>query len=105
RKQHLPNYAVFDEERWFVADDEALVVDVPVTGGGDAVRVGITICEDAWVEHGPVPQAAGRGAQVVVNLSASPWRLDRSRDREHVVSDRAREGGVWVALCNQACGQ
>jgi NAD+ synthase (glutamine-hydrolysing) len=104
RKQHLPNYAVFDEERWFVADDEALVIEVPVAGG-EPVPVGITICEDAWVEHGPVVQAAGRGAQVVVNLSASPWRLGRAVDRAAIVSDRAREAGVWLALCNQACGQ
>ena len=106
RKQHLPNYAVFDEERWFTADDEALVVDVPTNGGeGDPVRVGITICEDAWVEHGPVVQAAGRDATVVVNLSASPWRTGRSADRERIVSDRASEANVWFALCNQACGQ
>jgi NAD+ synthase (glutamine-hydrolysing) len=104
RKQHLPNYAVFDEERWFVADDEALVLELP-TADGAAVPVGITICEDAWVEHGPVVQAAGLGAQVVVNLSASPWRLDRSSDRERIVRERARESGVWFALCNQACGQ
>ncbi|MCW2923210.1 MAG: synthetase [Thermoleophilia bacterium] len=104
RKQHLPNYAVFDEHRWFVSDDEALVVEVPVAEG-EPVAVGVTICEDAWVERGPVVQAAGRGAQVVVNLSASPWRLDRTRDRERIVSDRAREAGVWFALCNQACGQ
>ncbi len=104
RKQHLPNYAVFDEERWFTADDEALVVDVPVAGS-EPVRVGVTICEDAWVEHGPVVQAAGQGASVVVNLSASPWRVARARDREQVVSDRAREANVWFALVNQACGQ
>ena len=104
RKQHLPNYAVFDEQRWFEPGFDPLVVDVPV-GGGATLPVGITICEDAWVEGGPVVQAVGRGAEVVVNLSASPWRLGRSRDRERVVVDRAREGGVWFALCNQVSGQ
>ena len=104
RKQHLPNYAVFDEERWFTADDEALVVEVPVASG-EPIQVGITICEDAWVERGPVVQAAGQGATVVVNLSASPWRIGRAHDREQVVSDRARESNVWFALVNQVCGQ
>ena len=104
RKQHLPNYAVFDEERWFEPGTEPLVVDV-AGADGSTTAVGITICEDAWVEHGPVPQAARAGARVVINLSASPWRLDRARDRERIVQDRAREAGVWFALCNQACGQ
>ncbi|MCW2928639.1 MAG: synthase [Thermoleophilia bacterium] len=104
RKQHLPNYAVFDEHRWFTSDDEALVLDVPTSAGGTG-RVGITICEDAWVTHGPVVQAAGQGASIVVNLSASPWRIGRAVDREAIVAERARESGVWFALCNQVCGQ
>jgi NAD+ synthase (glutamine-hydrolysing) len=104
RKQHLPNYAVFDEHRWFIADDAALVVQVP-TRDGATVPVGVTICEDAWVEHGPVVQAAAEGAVVVVNLSASPWRIGRARDRAEIVSGRAREANVWFALVNQVGGQ
>jgi NAD+ synthase (glutamine-hydrolysing) len=104
RKQLLPNYAVFDEHRWFTPGAAPLVVDVPVAGGR-VVPVGVTICEDAWVADGPVPQAAHAGAQVVVNLSASPWRIDRARDREQMAHERAREASVWFALCNQASGQ
>lgn len=104
RKRHLPNYAVFDEHRWFTPGSDALVVEVPVASG-DPVPVGITICEDAWVTGGPVVAAAGHGARVVVNLSASPWRIGRGADREQVVRDRAVEAGVWVALANQVSGQ
>jgi NAD+ synthase (glutamine-hydrolysing) len=104
RKRHLPNYAVFDEHRWFTPGSEPLVVDLPVAAGAP-VPLGITICEDAWVTGGPVTVAAERGARVVVNLSASPWRIGRGADREQVVRDRALESGVWVALANQACGQ
>ena len=103
-KQLLPNYAVFDEHRWFEPGTEPLVVDVPVDGG-EPVPVGITICEDAWVDGGPVVAATGHGARVVVNLSASPWRIGRAADREQVVRDRATESGAWVALCNQVAGQ
>lgn len=104
RKQLLPNYGVFDEHRWFTPGAAPLVVDVPVAGG-DPVAVGVTICEDAWVEGGPVTLAARAGAMVVVNLSASPWRIGRAADREQVVRERARESEVWFALCNQVGGQ
>jgi NAD+ synthase (glutamine-hydrolysing) len=104
RKQLLPNYAVFDEHRWFTPGTEDVVVPIRC-GDGSVVPVGITICEDAWVEDGPVVRAAGAGAEVVVNLSASPWRIRRADDREHVVRERARESRTWFALCNQACGQ
>ncbi|MCB0879687.1 MAG: NAD+ synthase, partial [Thermoleophilia bacterium] len=104
RKQLLPNYAVFDEHRWFAPGTEPLVVHVATTTG-DSVPVGVTICEDAWVHDGPVVQAAKSGARVVVNLSASPWRIGRALDREQVVRDRATEADVWVALCNQVAGQ
>jgi NAD+ synthase (glutamine-hydrolysing) len=106
RKQHLPNYAVFDEHRWFTAGDGSCVVDVPVRDGdGSSVPVGITICEDAWVEDGPVVRAADAGARLVVNLSASPWRMRREGDRERVVAARAAEAGCPVALCNLVGGQ
>jgi NAD+ synthase (glutamine-hydrolysing) len=103
-KQLLPNYAVFDEHRWFAAGTQPLVVEVPVPGGRP-VAVAITICEDGWVADGPAMQAAAAGAEVVVNLSASPWRVGRATDREAVVVDRARETGCWIALCNQVGGQ
>ena len=106
RKQHLPNYGVFDEHRWFDAGSEALVLAVPRrSGGGADVRVGVTICEDVWVPDGPIMVEAGMGVDVVVNLSASPWRLRRGQERAELVAQRAREAGTWLALCNQVGGQ
>ncbi|MCZ4496616.1 MAG: synthase, partial [Thermoleophilia bacterium] len=98
-KQLLPNYAVFDEERWFEPGSAPCLITV------DDVRVGITICEDAWVADGPVVQAAASGADIVINLSASPWRTSRAVDRVAIVRERARESNVWFALCNQVGGQ
>jgi len=104
RKQLLPNYGVFDEHRWFASDDEPLVVEVPCADGVGR-RVGVTICEDAWVAGGPVEQVARLGVDAVVNLSASPWRMGRSIDRAGVVRARARENATWLLLCNQVGGQ
>lgn len=95
-KRALPNYAVFDEHRWFTPGDAELVVQVP-TSTGD-VSVGITICEDAWAL---VPT---RG-DVVVNLSASPWRMARRADRDGAVAAHARLTGAFTLLCNQVGGQ
>lgn len=104
RKQHLPNYEVFDEERWFDAGSDPLVVDV-ADAAGRMHPVGVTICEDGWIEHGPVRQSVDAGARIVVNISASPWRVGRGSVREQVVVDRARETSTWMLLCNQVGGQ
>jgi NAD+ synthase (glutamine-hydrolysing) len=99
RKRHLPNYGVFDERRWFVPGDELLVVDV------DGARVGVVICEDMWVADGPVPATVAAGADLVVNLSASPYRMGRGRDREQLLAAHARENAVPMLLCNLVGGQ
>ncbi|MBC7462457.1 MAG: NAD+ synthase [Thermoleophilia bacterium] len=104
RKRHLPNYGVFDEHRWFAAGREPLVIEVPTHTGAD-VRVGVTICEDVWVEGGPIVDTTALGVDLVVNLSASPWRLGRGGERCDLVARRARESGTWLALCNQVGGQ
>ena len=77
RKHRLPNYAVFDEQRYFepVSEDGPLVV---VAG----VRVAVTICEDAWFPDGPVLTQAAGGAELVVNLNASPYHAGRVHERE-----------------------
>jgi NAD+ synthase (glutamine-hydrolysing) len=98
RKQHLPNYGVFDEKRYFQAGDVPCVVairDVPV---------GITICEDIW-EPGPARQAAIAGAQLLVNLNASPFHAGKGFERELLLQQRATAVDVPVMYVNLVGGQ
>jgi NAD+ synthase (glutamine-hydrolysing) len=99
RKQHLPNYAVFDEHRYFREGDTPSLLRV-----GD-VTVGITICEDIWVATGPANVEAAAGAQVIVNLSASPFRTGRGDTRQRMLATRAADMLAVVVLCNQVGGQ
>jgi NAD+ synthase (glutamine-hydrolysing) len=99
RKRHLPNYGVFDEKRYFTAGETTTIVEVAGT------RVGITICEDMWIPGPPTTELAAAGAELVVNLSASPFHVGREREREELFASRARESGVRVALCNTVGGQ
>ncbi|HJU36122.1 MAG TPA: NAD+ synthase [Gaiellaceae bacterium] len=99
KKWHLPNYGVFDEKRYFASGDELALIDVADT------KVGITICEDMWVPGPPTTALASAGAELLVNLSASPFHVGRAQEREAIFSARARESGVRVALCNTVGGQ
>lgn len=98
RKRTLPNYGVFDEERYFEPGAAPLTFDLGET------TVGCTICEDIWVP-GPVAEAAGLGAALVVNVSASPFHAGKGDDRERMLAGRARDNGVWIAYCNLVGGQ
>ena len=97
-KQLLPNYSVFDEKRYFVAGTEAGVTTVK------GVRVGVTICEDAW-QPGPMAQAAKAGAQVLVNLNASPYHAGKAGQRLEVLRWRVGEIGVPIVYVNLLGGQ
>ena len=97
-KQRLPNYGVFDEERYFQPGDETLVCTI----GG--VEVGITICEDAWYPE-PVQDAAVAGAEVVININASPFHAGKTRFRERMIATRAGDNTVALAYVNQVGGQ
>ncbi len=99
RKQCLPNYGVFDEKRYFREGWGSLV---GVIGGA---RVGVTICEDAWTEGGPVTGAAEAGAEVLVNLNASPYDYVKGRRREQELGARACEAGLPIAYVNLVGGQ
>ena len=99
KKWHLPNYGVFDEKRYFVPGGELALVEVADT------TVGITICEDIWVPGSPTTDLVAAGAELVVNLSASPFHAGRAQERETIFSARARESSVRVALCNTVGGQ
>jgi NAD+ synthase (glutamine-hydrolysing) len=99
KKWHLPNYGVFDEKRYFASGSELAFIEVAGT------RVGITICEDMWVPGPPTTDLVADGAELVVNLSASPFHVGRAQEREAIFAARARECSVPVALCNTVGGQ
>src|SRR5436190_18754116 len=80
KKWHLPNYGVFDEKRYFASGDELALIDVAGT------KVGITLCEDMWVSGPPTTELVPAGAELVVNLSASPFHAGRAQEREALFS-------------------
>ena len=100
RKRELPNYSVFDEERYFVAGEGAFPL-FRVRG----VPFGVSICEDAWTSDGPIAALGAVGARLVVNLNASPFEVGKSRQRAAVVAARAREADAVIVYVNQVGGQ
>jgi len=100
RKRFLPNYGVFDEQRWFVSSNET-----PTLFGVAGAWVGISVCEDVWFPDGPVAQQGHAGADVVVNLNASPYNLGRHSERLAMLQGRVAEAGCAIAYVNQVGGQ
>jgi NAD+ synthase (glutamine-hydrolysing) len=99
RKNRLPNYAVFDEQRYFIPGTEPAVTEV----GG--TRVGLTICEDCWVEGPPASLEAEQGAELIANPSGSPYHRGKGREREEMFARLARAYGTHFAFCNLVGGQ
>lgn len=100
RKIHLPNYGVFDEKRYFTGGSAATVLDFA------GVRIALSICEDIWVDDGPLPcQASAGEAGIAVNISASPYHRRKGPERELLMRRRARENGVWLCYVNLLGGQ
>ena len=100
RKRCLPNYGVFDEQRWFVPGTEPQSLY-----GVAGAWVGVSICEDVWFDEGPVAHAGRAGADVVVNLNASPYNRGRRNQRLAVLRRRVAEAGCPIAYVNQVGGQ
>jgi len=98
-KMFLPNYGVFDESRYFHPGRRIPVV---VLGG---VAIGVNICEDIWYPEGPARAQAAAGAEIIVNINASPFHVGKSRLREQMLATRARENGVIVTYTNMVGGQ
>ncbi len=99
RKCQLPNYGVFDERRYFEPGAEPALIEV------EGVQVGLTVCEDIWHPGFPEAEEVARGAQLVVNSSASPYHRGKGLARERMVAERARTNGAAFALCNTVGGQ
>jgi len=94
RKQFLPNYGVFDEHRYFAEGRDLLLLRF-----GD-IYVGPTICEDVWQPGPPATDLALAGAQLLVNLSASPFHVGKAKEREEMLVTRARDTSSFFAFCN-----
>src|SRR6476646_8209242 len=99
RKRFLPNYGVFDEDRYFASSRDLLLLEL----GG--TLVGPTICEDMWQPGPPATDLALAGAQLLTNISASPFHTCRDREREEMFATRARDNACFVAFCNAVGGQ
>ena len=99
KKRFLPNYGVFDEVRYFAPGNELFFFEHGET------LVGVTVCEDMWQPGPPSSDLALAGAELIVNISASPFHLLRDREREEMFRTRARDNSAYVAFCNTVGGQ
>ena len=98
-KRFLPNYGVFDELRYFAPGDDLLLVRVGET------TVGPTVCEDVWQPGPPATDLALAGAELIANISASPYHVGKEREREDMLVTRARDNVAFLAFCNAVGGQ
>ncbi len=99
RKVYLPNYGVFDEQRYFQAGPAGAVIDVA------GQRLGLTVCEDIWEPGPPASDEALAGATLILNISASPYHAGKGSQREQMFAQRARDNLACVAFCGLVGGQ
>jgi NAD+ synthase (glutamine-hydrolysing) len=99
RKMFLPNYGVFDENRYFQSGTEPSLIEL------NGIAIGLTICEDIWEPGPPATSEVLSGAQVIVNLSASPYHAGKPLEREQMLVQRARDNLATVVFCNLYGGQ
>src|SRR3989440_1994209 len=99
RKRFLPNYGVFDEDRYFAPGDDLLLLEHGRT------LVGPAICEDVWQPGPPATDLALAGAELIANISASPFHVGKDREREEMLLTRARDNACFLAFCNAVGGQ
>ncbi len=99
RKRFLPNYGVFDEDRYFAPGRDLILLEQGKT------LVGPTVCEDMWQPGSPATDLALAGAELLVNISASPFYVGRPDEREEMFVTRARDNSCFVAFCNTVGGQ
>ncbi len=102
RKRVLPNYAVFDEARYFTPGDDNDPYELYVIGG---VKVSVSICEDVWSPTGPLAEQAAGGAELNININGSPFHNGKAHDRERMLATRAADASCALVYVNQVCGQ
>ncbi len=98
-KHYLPNYGVFDENRYFQAGRKAPLFLI------NGVHVGVNVCEDIWYPTGPIAMQAHAGAEVILNINSSPYHADKGRFREEMLATRAADNGVIMVYLNLVGGQ
>ena len=99
RKNFLPNYGVFDEQRYFASGDKSLVF-----GLGDLI-FGVNICEDIWHPEGPTKSQAAAGSKLILNINASPYYAAKFKERQAVITNQAKTNGVFIVYANLVGGQ
>jgi NAD+ synthase (glutamine-hydrolysing) len=99
-KCNLPNYSVFDEQRYFVAGQGAS--NLYLVGGA---HIGVSVCEDAWDPTGPISSQAAAGAELMVNINASPYYARRRAERERMLATRAADASCGLIYVNMVGGQ
>lgn len=100
RKIHLPNYGVFDEKRYFEAGDRPLILEL------NDIKIGLNICEDIWVENSVIEtQTLSTGAEIILNISASPYHAGKAEERESLLKHRAAQNRAYVCYVNLIGGQ
>jgi NAD+ synthase (glutamine-hydrolysing) len=98
-KVFLPNYGVFDEQRYFEPGHRCPMLEL------DGVRIGVSVCEDCWYPSGPMAWEAHNGAELLVNINGSPYHAGKRAEREAMVAERAATYGAYVAYVNTVGGQ
>jgi NAD+ synthase (glutamine-hydrolysing) len=99
RKRFLPNYGVFDEDRYFASGNDLILLEL-----GESL-IGPTVCEDIWQPGPPATDLALAGAELVANISASPFHVGKDREREEMLVQRARDNSCFIAFVNAVGGQ
>jgi len=98
-KVFLPNYGVFDEERYFAVGHRCPIFEIA------GIRISVSICEDCWYPAGPMAWQADHGAEVLININGSPYHAGKRVEREKMVAERASDYGAFVAYVNTVGGQ
>lgn len=98
-KTYLPNYDIFDEQRYFIPDKESYIFSI------GKENIGITICEDIWVDDKPIAMLVSKGADIIVNISSSPFYIGKYKVRKQLVKNRALTNRVPIFYCNLVGGQ
>ena len=98
-KVFLPNYGVFDEERYFAVGHRCPIIEQ------NGIRIGLTVCEDCWYPAGPMAWQAEHGAEVLININGSPFHAGKRIEREKMVAERAMDYGAYVVYVNTVGGQ